>query len=329
MSGSYDCVVVGAGPAGLGAGLYTSRDRFRTLILEKFSPGGQISTTDKIENYPGIEQIDGPGLIEKMKKQVESFGAEIKTGSEVTKLQKRRDGGITVFCDAEQYIAKAVILAPGSSYRKLAVPGEENFRSAGVSYCGTCDAPFFKGKRVVSVGGGNTALDETLHLTKYADKVTLIHRRDEFRATKVVVEELLKKVNEHNSNLTIKYNTVATAIRGTGRVQSVILKNLKTGKEQDYPCDGIFIFIGMVPNTDFLKGFVELTDNGFIKCDCGCLRTSVPGVFVAGDCRIGATMQLATAVADGVTAAMMLRHYFRDPKWWDEPVSDLLQPGGW
>jgi len=329
MSGSYDCIVVGAGPAGLGAGLYTSRDRFRTLILEKFSPGGQISTTDKIENYPGIEQIDGPGLIEKMKKQVESFGAEIKTGSEVTKLQKRRDGSIAVFCDAEQYIAGAVILAPGSSYRKLAVPGEENFRSAGVSYCGTCDAPFFKGKRVVSVGGGNTALEETLHLTKYADKVTLIHRRDEFRATKVVVEELLKKVNEHNSNLTIKYNTVATAIRGTGKVQSVILKNLKTGKEQDYPCDGIFIFIGMVPNTGFLKGFVELTDNGFIRCDCGCLRTSVPGVFVAGDCRIGATMQLATAVADGVTAAMMLRHYFRDPKWWDESVSDLLQPGGW
>ena len=329
MSGSYDCIVVGAGPAGLGAGLYTSRDRFRTLILEKFSPGGQISTTDKIENYPGIEQIDGPGLIEKMKKQVESFGAEIKTGSEVTKLQKRRDGSIAVFCDAEQYIAGAVILAPGSSYRKLAVPGEENFRSAGVSYCGTCDAPFFKGKRVVSVGGGNTALEETLHLTKYADKVTLIHRRDEFRATKVVVEELLKKVNEHNSNLTIKYNTVATAIRGTGKVQSVILKNLNTGKEQDYPCDGIFIFIGMVPNTGFLKGFVELTDNGFIRCDCGCLRTSVPGVFVAGDCRIGATMQLATAVADGVTAAMMLRHYFRDPKWWDESVSDLLQPGGW
>jgi thioredoxin reductase (NADPH) len=331
MSERYDCIVVGAGPAGLGAGLYASRDRFRTLILEKFSPGGQISTTDKIENYPGIEQIDGPGLIEKMKKQVASFGAEIKTGSEVTKLQKRRDGDVAVFCDVEQYIARAVILAPGSSYRKLGVPGEEEFHSAGagVSYCGTCDAPFFKGKRVVAVGGGNTALEETLHLTKYADKVTLIHRRDEFRATRVVVEELLKKVNERNSNLIIKYNTVATAVRGKDKVQSITLKNLKTGQEQNYPCDGIFIFIGMVPNTGFLKGFVELAENGFIRCDCGYLRTSVPGVFVAGDCRIGAAMQLATAVADGVTAAMMLKHYFRDPKWWNEPVSGLLQPGGW
>ncbi len=331
MSESHDCIVVGAGPAGLGAGLYTSRDRLKTLILEKLLPGGQISTTDKIENYPGIERIDGPGLIETMRKQVESFGAEIKTSSEVTKLQKRRDGGIAVFCDAEQYTARAVILAPGSSYRKLGVPGEEEFRSAGagVSYCGTCDAPFFKGKQVVSVGGGNTAIEETLHLTKYADKVTLIHRRDEFRATKVVVEELLKKVDEQHSNMTVKYSTVATAIQGKDKVESVTLKNVKTGEEEDYPCDGIFIFVGMVPNTDFLKGFIELTDKGFIKCDCGYLRTSVPGVFAAGDCRIGAAMQLATAVADGVTAAMMLKHYFRDPNWWNEPVSDLFGPGGW
>jgi thioredoxin reductase (NADPH) len=330
MSQSYDCIVVGAGPAGLGAGLYTSRDRLKTLILEKFMPGGQISTTDKIENYPGIERIDGPGLIETMRKQVESFGAGIKTSSEVTGLHKRRDG-IAVFCDADQFLARAVILAPGSSYRKLGIPGEEQFHSAGagVSYCGTCDAPFFKGKQVVSVGGGNTALEETLHLTKYADKVTLIHRRDEFRATKVVIEQLLKKADEQNSNLTIKYNTVATAIKGEDKVQSVALKDVKTSQQHDYPCDGIFIFIGMVPNTDFLKGFVELTERGFIKCDCGYLRTSVPGVFVAGDCRVGAAMQLATAVADGVTAAMMLKHYFRDPNWWNESVSDLLQPAGW
>jgi thioredoxin reductase (NADPH) len=331
MSEGYDCIVVGAGPAGLGAGLYTSRDRLKTLMLEKFMPGGQISTTDKIENYPGIERVDGPGLIEAMRKQVESFGAEIKTSSEVTKLQKRSDSGIDVFCDSQQYTARAVILAPGSSYRKLGVPGEEQFRSAGagVSYCGTCDAPFFKGKKVVSVGGGNTALEETLHLTKYADKVTLIHRRDEFRATKVVVEELLEKTGEQNSNLIVKYSTVATAIKGKDKVQSVTLKDVKTGREQDYPCDGVFIFIGMVPNTDFLKGFVELTDKGFIKCDCGYLRTSVPGVFAAGDCRVGSAMQLATAVADGITAAMMLNRYFRDPNWWNEPVSDLLQPGGW
>ncbi len=331
MAEHYDCIIIGAGPAGLSAALYTSRDRLKTLILEKLYPGGQISSTDRIENYPGIERIDGPGLIEQMQKQALNFGAEIKTSSEVTALEKLQDGNIEVSCDETKYIARAIILAPGSDYRKLGVPGEEQFRSAGagVSYCGTCDAPFFKGKQVVAVGGGNTAVGETLHLTKFAKTVTLIHRRDEFRATKVLTEELLQKANKPNSNLIIKYSTVATAIEGEGKVQSVKLKNLKTDQEQDYPCDGVFIFIGMVPNTGFLKGFVELTDNGFIKCDCAYLRTKVPGVFVAGDCRIGAAMQLATAIGDGVIAAMMLKQYFRDPNWWNEAVSDRLQPGGW
>jgi thioredoxin reductase (NADPH) len=327
----YDVIIVGAGPAGLAAALYTARDRLKTLILEKFMPGGQIINTDRIENYPGIERIDGAGLIMQMQKQAENFGAEIKTGCEVTRLEKLQDGNIAVYCDKVQHIARAVVLALGSDYRKLGIPGEEQFRQAGagVSYCGTCDAPFFKGKQVVAIGGGNTAVQETLHLAKFAEKVTMIHRRDEFRAAKVLIEELLAKTNEPNSNLIIKYNTVATAIQGEGKVQSVKLKNVKTNKEEKYPCDGVFIFIGMVPNTGFLKGFVELTEKGFIKCDCAYLRTTVPGVFVAGDCRIGAAMQLATAVGDGVVAAMMLKQYFRDPNWWNEPVSDLLGPGGW
>ena len=331
MSDIFDVIIIGAGPAGLGAALYTARDRMKTLILEKFMPGGQIINTDRIENYPGIERIDGAGLIMQMQKQVENFGAEIKTGCEVTGLEKLQDGNIAVHCDKDHHIARAVILALGSDYRKLGIPGEEQFRQAGagVSYCGTCDAPFFKGKQVVAVGGGNTAVQETLHLAKFAEKVAMIHRRDEFRAAKVLVEELLAKTNQPNSNLIIKYNTVATAIQGEGKVQSVKLKDVKSGQQEDYPCDGVFIFIGMVPNTAFLKGFVELTDKGFIKCDCAYLRTTVPGVFVAGDCRIGAAMQLATAVGDGVVAAMMLKQYFRDPHWWNEPVSDLLQPGGW
>jgi thioredoxin reductase (NADPH) len=331
MSEYYDCIIIGAGPAGLGAALYAARDRLKTLVLEKLVPGGQISTTDRIENYPGIERIDGPGLIERMQKQAVNFGAEIKISSEVTALKKLQDGNIEVCCDEDKFITKTIILAPGSDYRKLGVPGEEKFRSAGagVSYCGTCDAPFFKGKQVVAVGGGNTALEETLHLTKFAEKVTLIHRRDEFRATRVLQEELLAKASEPNSNLIIKYNTVATAIEGEGKVQSIKLKNVKTGEEENYPCDGVFIFVGMVPNTNFLKGFIDLTENGFIKCDCAYLRTKVPGVFAAGDCRVGAAMQLATAVGDGVVAAMMLKQYLRDPKWWNETVSDILQPGGW
>jgi len=321
----YDVIIVGAGPAGLGAAVYTARDRLRTLILEKFMPGGQINNTDRIENYPGFERIDGPGLIENMQKQVETFGAEIKTGAEVTGLEKLPDGNVAVLCNDDRYVARAVILAPGSDYRKLGIPGEEEFRNAGagVSYCGTCDAPFFRERQVVAVGGGNTAVEETLHLCKYADKVTMIHRRDEFRASQILVEELLAKANEPGSNLVLKYNTVATAIGGEGKVQSCTLKNVKTGEQEDYPCDGVFIFVGMVPNTGFLKGSVELTEQGFIKCDCAYLRTSMPGVFVAGDCRIGAAMQLVTAVADG------LKNHFRDPQWWSSAVSDMLQPGGW
>jgi thioredoxin reductase (NADPH) len=329
MSDVYDVIIIGAGPAGLAAALYTARDRLKTVILEKFMPGGQINNTDRIENYPGIERIDGPGLIAQMQKQVESFGAEIKNSSEVTGLEKLKDGNIAVSCGEDKYTARVVILTPGSDYRKLGIPGEKEFGGSGVSYCGTCDAPFFKGKHVVAVGGGNTAVEETLHLVKFAEKLTLIHRRDEFRASRVLVEELLEKTNESSSNLTIKYSTIATAIQGDKKVESVRLKNVKNEKEEDYPCDGIFIFVGMVPNTGFLNGFVELTDRNFIKCDCAYLRTSVPGVFVAGDCRIGAAMQLATAVGDGVVAAMMLKQYFRDPNWWNESVSDLLQPGGW
>ncbi|UCC98463.1 MAG: thioredoxin-disulfide reductase [Phycisphaerales bacterium] len=328
MAETYDCIIVGAGPAGLAAALYTARDRLRTLILEKFMPGGQINNTDRIENYPGIERIDGPGLVEQMRKQAENFGTEIKNGSEVTGLEKLRDGNIAVCCDKDKYVARSVILAPGSDYRKLGIPGEDKFRGSGVSYCGTCDAPFFKGKHVVAVGGGNTAVEETLHLAKFAEKVTMIHRRDEFRAAEVLVEELLEKTSEPKSNLTIKYSTVATAINGDNKVESATLKDVKTDQEEDYPCDGVFIFVGMVPNTSFLKGFVDLTDHGFIKCDCAYLRTSVPGVFVAGDCRIGAAMQLATAAGDGVVAAMMLKQYFRDPNWWNEPVRDVLPPGG-
>lgn len=326
----YDCIIVGCGPAGLGAALYTARDKFNTLVLEKFYPGGQIGTTDRIENYPGFEKIGGMDLVEKLVSQVKKFGAQIKTSSEVTSVKRLDDGNLQVNCDPDSYVGRAVILAPGSSYRKLGVPGEEEFRSAGagVSYCGTCDAPFFKDKKVVAVGGGNVAVEDTLHIAKFASEVTLVHRRDQFRATQVLVEELMDKVNEAGSNLKLKLDTVVTAIQGEGKAESVELKNVKTGEEKSLACDGVFIFIGMVPNTDFLKGFVELTDKGFIKCDTAYLRTVVPGVFVAGDCRIGAAMQLATAVADGVLAAIMMKQYFRDPAWWNEPVSDALKPGG-
>jgi len=327
----YDSIIVGGGPAGLGAALYTARDNFKTLILEKLFPGGQIINTDKIENYPAFDDISGPDLVEKMTSQVTKFGAQIKTGSEVTSMQKLPDGNIKINCGQDSYLSRSVILAPGSSYRKLGSPGEQEFRNAGagVSYCGTCDAPFFKDRKVIAVGGGNTAIEEALHLTKFASEVVLVHRRQEFRAARVLTDELMTKVNEPNSNLKLKLDSVVTAIQGQGKVQSAKIKNVKTDQQEDIPCDGVFIFIGTVPNTDFLKGFVELTDNGFIKCDCAYLRTAAPGVFVAGDCRVGADMHLVTAVADGVNEAMWMKQYFRDPNWWNEGISDTLLPGGW
>jgi thioredoxin reductase (NADPH) len=329
MNDIYEVIIVGAGPAGLAAAIYTSRDRYKTLIVEKYMPGGQINTTNRIENYPGIVQIDGPTLTQNMQTQAENFGTEIKTGCEVESLEKLKDGNVAIICNGEKLIAKVLILTPGSAYRQLGIPGEDKFRGSGVSYCGTCDAPFFKGKNVVAVGGGNTAVEETLHVAKFAQKVTMIHRRDEFRASKVLVEELLAKANEPDSNLEIRYNTIMTAIQGQKKVESVKFQNVRTNTQEIFPCDGVFIFVGMVPNTGFLKDFVELTKEGFIICDCGYLRTSVPGVFAAGDCRIGAAMQLATAVGDGVVAAMMMKQYLRDPAWWKTPVSDSMQTGGW
>jgi thioredoxin reductase (NADPH) len=314
----YDCIIIGAGPAGLGAGLYTARDRQKTLLLEMFFPGGQINNTDRIENYPGYLNIGGTDLTMKMMEQVQTFGGQIKTSAEVKSLSRRDDGLIEVSTSKDTFTAKAVILTPGSSYRHLGVPGEEEFRQAGagVSYCGTCDAPFFKDKVVVSVGGGNTAVEDTLHLAKYAKKVYMVHRRQEFRATQVLVEELMEYVNQPDSNVELVLDSVLTEIAGEKSVEKAVVKNVKSEQLREITCDGVFIFAGMVPNTSFLAGFVDLTEHGFIQCDPAYLRTKVPGVFVAGDC-------------DGVNAAMWMKSYLRDPNWWNEPLSDALSPAEW
>ncbi|MBN1766513.1 MAG: FAD-dependent oxidoreductase [Sedimentisphaerales bacterium] len=322
-----DVVIVGAGPAGLGAALYTARDRYQTVILDKFVPGGQINLTDRIENYPGITRISGPDLVSTLKEQVSSFGAQIKTSAEVTHLEQRDNNVIAVTTEEDVYLARVAILAPGSDYRHLGVPGEDKFRRAGtgVSYCGTCDAPFFRDKHVITVGGGNVAVEDTIHLSKYCRKITMIHRRQEFRATKVLVEELLEEAKK--GIIDIRYDTVLDSINGTDKVESATLKNVKTEQTEDLPCDGVFIFVGMIPNTGFLKDTIALDANGFIQCDPEFLRTRMPGVFVAGDCRVGAAMQLATAIADGVAAAMFMKEYLRDPSWWNKGI--CLKAMGW
>lgn len=328
----YDVVIVGGGPAGLAAALYAARDRYKTLILEKFVPGGQIATTDRIENYPGFKQISGPDLVEKMQGQALDFGAELKAGYTASRLQRNDDGTVTVVTNdgEEEFRGRAVILAMGSDYRHLGVPGEEEFRNAGagVSYCGTCDAPFFKGKTVVAVGGGNTAIEEALHLAKFARKVYLVHRREQFRATLILVEELMAKADKVNIELVL--NSVVDSIEGNGKVERVLTHDIKTQTPRVITADGIFIFIGHVPNTAWLEGGgVELDDHGFIVCDTAWLRTAVPGVFVAGDCRIASAMQLATASADGVVAALMLKNWFADPDWWIKPAYEVKPLQQW
>lgn len=311
-----DVIIVGAGPTGLAAAIYGGRFRYQTLVLEKLAPGGQINLTDRVENYPGIIRVSGPDLVDIMRQQALTFGAEIKSNAEVCNIERQEDGLLRVVTDEVTYLARVVILAPGSEYRRLGVPGEEKFRQAGagVSYCGTCDAPFFRDKVVVAVGGGNVAIEDTIHLSRYCRKVILAHRRKEFRGDKILVEELLHEATK--GIIEIRYDTLLTAIEGADRVESVYFKNILTGQSYQEKCDGVFVFVGMVPNTGFLKGVIDLDESGFIRCDTTYLRTSMPGVFVAGDCREGAAMQLATAVGDGVAATIYMKEYLRDPKWW-------------
>ena len=311
-----DVLIVGAGPAGLAAALYCARDRYDTIVLDKFVPGGQINLTDRIENYPGIVKISGPDMVAEQYQQCLNFGAKIKNNSEVIGVKKLDGGAIEVCTDEDSYLANVVILTPGSDYRRLGVPGEDKFRQAGsgVSYCGTCDAAFFKDKEVVAIGGGNVAVEDTIHLAKFASKVTMVHRRDEFRAQKVLVEELLEESKKGIIN--IQYDTICTQINGDDKVASVTLQDVKTQETREQPCDGVFVFVGMIPNTRFLQGVVDMDENGFIKCDTTYFRTNVPGIFVAGDCRADAAMQLATAVGDAVAAAVFLKEYLRAPDWW-------------
>jgi len=329
----FDVAIIGAGPAGLAAGLYTSRDRYSTLMLEKNGlPGGQIMLTEQIENYPGWENIGGPELVQHMVNQVQRFGTTIRTGQQVTGMSRRDDGVLEIEIDDGDatYRARAMILSPGSDYRQLGVPGEAELRGAGkVSYCATCDGAFYRDKEVLTVGGGNTAVEDTLYLaTRFTGKTTIIHRRTEFRAQKVLVEELYAKADEHH--IAVKLPYVIERIVGNAdntAIDHVEIRNVATGAVESMTVDGVFMFVGMVPNTGFLKGFVGITEHGYIECDTACLRTSVPGVFAAGDCRADAAMQLATACGDGVTAAMMLKEYFRDPAWWDSGRAEVA--GGW
>lgn len=306
MKEPLDLIIIGAGPAGLTAGIYAGRARVSTLILEKGIPGGNIILSDRIENYPGYEGSAPFELMETMRKQAEKFGAEIRQG-EVIGINKE-DGFWKVKTSFEEYYARAVIVATGTTHKKLGIPGEEKLTGRGVSFCATCDGPFFKGKEVVVVGTGNSGIQEGIFLLKYVSKITYIEFLPYLTADKILQEEIREK-----ENVEFLLEHVLTAINGEERVESVEVKNLKTEEKKVIPCSGVFIYAGLIPNSSFLKGLVELDEQGYIKTDIN-LQTSEKGIFAAGDVRAGAFQQVVVAAGDGATAAHSAIKYIENLK---------------
>jgi len=301
-----DVIIIGGGPAGLTAGIYTGRAQLTTLILEKGLPGGQIAQTEEVENYPGFDEaVSGPELSQRMVRQAEKFGAKILM-EEVQGLSHQGDTFTVTGYDG-RYVAPAVIIATGATPRRLGVAGEDEFYGRGVSTCATCDGFFYRGKNVVVVGGGDAAVEEGLFLTKFADQVTVIHRRSELRANKEAQRRAFA-----NPKMNWVWNTVVEEVVGDdGQVTSVALHNLETSERSAFPTDGVFIYVGHNPNTDYLGEVIELSDTGYAKVHDD-IYTSVPGVFAAGDVADEVYRQLATSVGAGTRAAMAAERYLAE-----------------
>ena len=312
MSKVYDVIVLGGGPAGLSAGLYAGRSRLSTLVIEKGKDGGQIAITDEIENYPGqiVEGESGPSLIARMTQQCEKFGVE--RASDVIN-EAHLEGDIKVLKSAKaEYQAKTVIIATGAFARPIGCKGEKEFMGKGVSYCATCDANFFEDFEVYVVGGGDSAVEEAMYLTKFARKVTIIHRRDELRAAKSIQEKAFA-----NPKIDFFWDSVVEEVYGDDILQGMIVKNVKTGETRKVEADpedgmfGLFGFIGTVPNSKLFEGIIDMDERGYIKTDED-MHTNIPGVYAAGDVRIKSLRQVVTAAADGAIAAVQVERSMSD-----------------
>ncbi|HOK63231.1 MAG TPA: thioredoxin-disulfide reductase [Soehngenia sp.] len=306
----YDVVIIGAGPAGLSAGLYAARARLNTLIIEKDAVGGQIVTTEEVANYPGsIENATGPSLVARMVEQAEGFGAK-RTSDTIKSVDF--SGKIKLLKgEKADYEAKTVIIATGATPKKIGCPGEKELTGRGVSYCATCDAAFFEDLEVFVVGGGDSAVEEAMYLTKFARKVTIIHRRDSLRAAKSIQEKAFA-----NEKLHFMWDTVITELRGDELLESMVVKNLKTGEEKEIFADendgtfGVFVFIGYDPATQLFEGIINM-DKGYILTDDK-MATNIPGVFAAGDNRVKPLRQVVTATSDGAIAATQAEKYIEE-----------------
>jgi thioredoxin reductase (NADPH) len=300
----YDVIIVGSGPAGLTAALYTAREGLDTLVIERGGVGGQAGVTERLDNFPGFpEGVSGAEFADRLRAQAERFGVEILSAQEVTGV--RTDGRYKCVTtgDGEDYRSGAVLLALGSTYRRLGVPGEEDFIGAGVHFCATCDGAFYRGKDVLVVGGGNSAGEEGIFLTRFADKVTIVTRDDTLTASKVVQEKVAE-----NDQIDVVTGASPSEFRGDSRLREVVLRDVKSGEERTVSPDGVFVFIGLSPNTELVRDLIKLDEFGFVQTDIG-LQTSLPGVFAAGDVRAGSTKQAASAAGEGAAVALSMRRF--------------------
>ena len=295
----YEIAIVGAGPAGLTAALYAGRALKRTILLEAGIPGGELLNTEDVEDYPGFASIKGPLLAQTMTDHALTFGAELVT-ARVTAITPQADGLKRIDLEeGEPYFAEAVIVTAGGHPRKLDVPGEEEFAGRGVSYCAVCDGAFFKGQPLAVIGGGDAAIEEATFLTRYASEVTVVHRREAFRAQPLLVERA-----RQNGQLDFLLDRVVEEIKGDqGRVERIVLRHLPTGRQEELKVGGVFIFVGFLPNTNLLSVHADHDDQGYYLTDAN-MMTSVPGIYAAGDVRSQLTRQVTTAVGDGTTAAI-------------------------
>ncbi len=303
----YDVVIVGGGPGGLTAGLYCARGALKTLLVERLLPGGQAATTHWIDNYPGFpEGVSGPELTMAMKEQAERFGLEIIT-DDIVDLETAKEG-MTVVGKGGHYTCHAVIIASGATVAQLGVPGEDSLRGKGVSYCATCDGAFFRNEDLVVIGGGDAAVEEGLFLTKFAKTVRIIHRRNRLRAAKVIQERAFG-----NEKISFVWDSVVEEILGEQQVEGVRVKNVKTGDLSEIKCAGVFVYVGNVPNSQFLKGKVEMDGKGFILTNNG-METSQKGVFACGDVRKKALRQVITACGEGAAASFSAQQFVEEKK---------------
>ena len=300
----YDLIVIGGGPAGLTAALYAAREGIETLIIERGGIGGQAGVTERIENYPGFPGgIEGAKLADQMTEHTKQFGVEILSAQAVTGLMTQGDYKLIRTESGDEYCSKAILLAPGSRYRRLGVEGEEDFIGAGIHFCATCDGPFYKGQEMIVVGGGNSGIEEGLFLTKFASKVTVLEFSDRLAASQILQESA-----ERNEKMEIRLSTTVQEFKGNGHLESVVVKDLKTGEIEEMRPGAVFVFIGLDPNTQFARNDIDLDRWGFIETS-PTLETSIEGIFAAGDARAGSTKQVASAVGEGATAALMIRQF--------------------